>query len=505
MKFLVSRQSFLILLLGSGVLFASSEMRAAAGDEQKASSSFPAAAVGSCSGEDMDFAGFCKQKWGKFREDVLAADILTMRPSHIARIEDALRIAKPTQYGANVLAELEKVRPLKQAAVALALSKEPLAMPLEGPWEKFKNLPFRKGMHPRERVVDQTFPEYPFYDLGYGDMSGRTEQYGALLLPKAPVFHPYYPAGFHDLEYGAPAFTVNVKFPDYNASFVPKALHKHVAAMDPRNIDTFLSVQDMPWKDASMKDAVPMLLRPQGWLDPDAPMTHPQPYVRGFPVEAGLFSWDPHGPILQKDSPVPKQLPLNQQEGELIDEPGISVHNSRGSIQGTFDAILAGQAALKARQAEPGYVETPGDKALGPALEKQLAEQTILLKAQMAHPLTVDEQKVLRTQWWHPDTRDLFGDPTLISSGATLPVKAAGGADFDLRRSHVVFSLTKDKTSGRAAIVKHVLLNFPDQKAFENILTQYSPSSLAQLQVLITDPSLEALFTSPEIPRAFVF
>ena len=83
-----------------------SEMRAA--DDKGATVSVSAAA-GSCSvvGE-MDFAGFCKQKWGKFREDVLAADILTMPPSHIARIEGALRIAKPTAYGTKVLKELEK-------------------------------------------------------------------------------------------------------------------------------------------------------------------------------------------------------------------------------------------------------------------------------------------------------------------------------------------------------------------------------------------------------------
>ena len=109
MKNFFSRQSFLILLLGGSALFAPSEMRAAESDEGRAFPAAAAAAAGPCPEErEMDFAGFCKRRWGKVPAAELVTEILVMPNAHINRIEGALRVAQPTPYGAGVLQELER-------------------------------------------------------------------------------------------------------------------------------------------------------------------------------------------------------------------------------------------------------------------------------------------------------------------------------------------------------------------------------------------------------------
>ncbi len=297
--------------------------------------------------------------------------------------------------------------------------------------KQFELQSFTVGQHSRmtageldnagESIVNMV--EYPFYDLGFDPTTlARTELYASMRLPTVPVFHPYNPAGFHDFGYGTPAFTLNVKFPQYQSSFAPPALHAHVAALPLENIDTFLSVQDMPWQNTSL------LLRPQGWLDPIAPTFSILSYSKNFPVAAGLFSREDGGPVLQKVAEPPHQPnAVNQVPGQLIDESGISVHNSRTSIQG-----------------------------------------------------------------------ELSGDRLLVSSGDTLPVKTAAGGDLDMTKSHVIFSLTKDKQTGRAAVVKHLLLNPDDQKAFEGILREKSPRSLKELGAAVKTPGHPI---SPHIAR----
>ena len=77
---------------------------------------------------EMDFAGFCKHRWGKISADTLAQELFKGSP-HTARIEGALRVAKPTSYGANVLTALDTLRssavaPQHEDAAAAAV--EPL-------------------------------------------------------------------------------------------------------------------------------------------------------------------------------------------------------------------------------------------------------------------------------------------------------------------------------------------------------------------------------------------
>lgn len=152
--------------------------------------------------------------------------------------------------------------------------------------------------------------KFEICDLGYQGLS-RTSQYD-LNLPTAPVFHPYNPTD-PNIEWGytAPAFTLNLKFPCYLTHFAPAALHKHLQGMNPADIDTFLIVQDMPWKN------VLLLLRPQSWLNPHAPFSFVGSYWKQFTIQTGLFSRNPNGPRI-----------TNQQKDALFQTSGIVTHNS---------------------------------------------------------------------------------------------------------------------------------------------------------------------------------
>lgn len=153
--------------------------------------------------------------------------------------------------------------------------------------------------------------EFPAYDLGYRG-SGRSLLYRDLdlLLPKAPILHPYYIRGNHFERYASPSFPLNLKLPRFLHSFVPSPLHRHLESVDPRNIETFLIVQDTPWtRDARLA------LKPQAWLDPDVP-TAQADYWKSFIVQTGLFSRNPNGPLFE-----------NQRAGQLIQESNLSTHS----------------------------------------------------------------------------------------------------------------------------------------------------------------------------------
>lgn len=209
----------------------------------------------------------------------------------------------------------------------------------------FMNRPFdtrnygvRVLVDSRNPAINRTPKDYDYCDIGYGQGRARTDQYQGLALPTAPVLHPYHPAqplvakGFE-----APAFAMNIKLPGLLPDFGPAVLHGHLAGMRPENIDTFIIFQDTPWYDDVRQgpedDALradepelkgyahrPLQLKPQYWLEPNAPNTSPTLYnhtEHTYIVRTGVFS---------------KQYPnvqiRGQQSGGLFEEREISVHNA---------------------------------------------------------------------------------------------------------------------------------------------------------------------------------
>jgi|GEM_PF-3693010 len=172
-----------------------------------------------------------------------------------------------------------------------------------------KSTPFNKRLMERFSLPHYNPAPYLSVDLGC-DFPARSDQY-RLNLPTAPILHPYNPMDASiENAYTAPAYTLNFKLPGYLSYFVPPDLHEQVKNMDLRNIDIFISVQDAPWK------GVPLLLRPQPWLDPHCPFISNVPYNKQFTVLTGLFSFTPDSPKI-----------VGQPQGGLKEEGGIVTHN----------------------------------------------------------------------------------------------------------------------------------------------------------------------------------
>ncbi len=105
---------------------------------------------------------------------------------------------------------------------------------------------------------------------------GRTQQYGALGLPQAPVFHPYHPAG-DDPDAGPAVHArinqgyVSTPFaaeldPAYFANLPQSVVAALVAEnINPANVDINIVEQNMPWTPDTV-----ILFRPHYWTDPAA-------------------------------------------------------------------------------------------------------------------------------------------------------------------------------------------------------------------------------------------
>jgi len=102
--------------------------------------------------------------------------------------------------------------------------------------------------------------------------AGDRGPYGdSMALPRLPVVHPYNPtAEASQVRHGGgvPAFIMTVAFSSEARNHLPRGVRASLvqAGVSVENLEVFLCVQDMPWKN------VPLLLRPQPWLHPDAPV-----------------------------------------------------------------------------------------------------------------------------------------------------------------------------------------------------------------------------------------
>jgi len=137
----------------------------------------------------------------------------------------------------------------------------------------------------------------PVPNIGYSGLLGggpkadypepmRTLQYQDLMLPRAPVLHPYEPYGnnIRDHKAAGPQITFALKLPADFLEALPERLRTRIAqlALDPARVDLFCVVQDQPWTPAT-----PMLFRPHYWAAPDAPNTGI--LNQSFQIRAELF------------------------------------------------------------------------------------------------------------------------------------------------------------------------------------------------------------------------
>ncbi|NTV75051.1 MAG: hypothetical protein HGA66_12700, partial [Holophaga sp.] len=149
-------------------------------------------------------------------------------------------------------------------------------------------------------ILDPTNPGFDLLDF---PAEMRTQQYGVLNFPKAPIFHDYDPfldnvrPGRHTGTF----CTLALKLPQAFMEAVPRTLRDkvHALGLAEDRVDLFCVSQDMPYLD----DAG-YLFRPHYWTDPDAPatVTAPGAYNENRTVEVGLFDAPPafhfqgHGP-----------------------------------------------------------------------------------------------------------------------------------------------------------------------------------------------------------------
>ncbi|OJW53312.1 MAG: hypothetical protein BGO67_01000 [Alphaproteobacteria bacterium 41-28] len=172
---------------------------------------------------------------------------------------------------------------------------------------------------PSIRLNAQTFvdEDYILAHSGYPNGLETTQQYG-FGLPTAPVFHPYDLQHISDvggtlIGYRYPSFSFSAKLPGYTPQFelqAPDDLKRNLAGIRNEDIDVFIIAQDRP-----SSAAVPMLFRPQYWLDPDAPFEEEGNINHDFAIQAGLFSGVPGAPLIH-----------DQPAGGLINQ-NVSVHN----------------------------------------------------------------------------------------------------------------------------------------------------------------------------------
>lgn len=148
--------------------------------------------------------------------------------------------------------------------------------------------------------LDPTNPGFDLLDFPAGM---RTQQYGILNFPKAPIFHNYDPfldnvrPGRHTGTF----CTLALKLPQTFMEAVPRTLRDkvHALGLAEDRVDLFCVSQDMPYLDDAS-----YLFRPHYWTDPDAPATVAAPgaYNESRIVEVGLFDAPPafhfqgHGP-----------------------------------------------------------------------------------------------------------------------------------------------------------------------------------------------------------------
>ncbi|WP_306598454.1 IPT/TIG domain-containing protein [Geothrix sp. 21YS21S-2] len=148
--------------------------------------------------------------------------------------------------------------------------------------------------------LDPTNPGFDLLDFPAGM---RTQQYGILNFPKAPLFHNYDPyldnvrPGRHTGTF----CTLALKLPQAFLEAVPRTLRDkvHALGLAEDRVDLYCVSQDMPYLD----DAG-YLFRPHYWTDPDAPatVTAPGAYNENRTVDVGLFDAAPafhfqgHGP-----------------------------------------------------------------------------------------------------------------------------------------------------------------------------------------------------------------
>jgi len=178
-------------------------------------------------------------------------------------------------------------------------------------------------------VMDPANPGFDLLDFPAGM---RTQQYGILHFPKAPIFHNYDPfldnvrPGRHTGTF----CTLALKLPHAFMEAVPRTLRDkvHALGLAEDRVDLFCVSQDMPYLD----DAG-YLFRPHYWTDPDAPatVTAPGAYNENHIVEVGLFDAPPafhfqgHGP----DDFFPGPVHVHDDGHLVLSSPG-AVMNLEG-------------------------------------------------------------------------------------------------------------------------------------------------------------------------------
>jgi len=124
----------------------------------------------------------------------------------------------------------------------------------------------------------------------------RTRPYSGVSgpLPKAPAFHACRNnEELRDGHLGA-RYLYQLRFPGDFYPAIPSSIQAKVRerGLDPGRVDVLCVVQTLPWQAGA-----PIQLRPQGWIDPEAPAQ--VAHRAEQPVWAGIFEAParPHGPI----------------------------------------------------------------------------------------------------------------------------------------------------------------------------------------------------------------
>ncbi len=203
-------------------------------------------------------------------------------------------------------------------------------------------------------------------------------------LPPVPVVFPYHPVedGNGRIHQGCPTFSLAAKLPSGATGNLPPGVTTLLAqnSIDINNLDVLFCVQNKPWQPD-----VPLLLRPQAWLHPEAP---------------------DHTNDIE---------PLNLQSMVLV---GLS------DIEGGFSQLAVLEVQTHSDEADPRVVYSPNNM---PIRGLQGPEQTESFYSLCINPET---GKAALTLHWLLNDADFMRVDGLVSSGEVHNL-----ADFQLHAS----------------------------------------------------------------------
>lgn len=289
---------------------ASKRQRVSAASRRTRAASRPVRAASKRSGPGKTAQLVAKQQ-EVLRQQVEAARVAAERQ----RVEIARVAAERQRVEAARIAEERVLENIRQQRRAAWDAKAPVRQQFRAAWNAskaaFLATPFENHVVITRHTIANIPVNYECCDLGYAGLPhpARTAQYG-LCLPAATVLHPYH-MDQNTKVYQTAAFLLNVRFPVYNPDFGPQALHRHLVDLNPANIEMFLIIQDMPW-------AGNLQLKPQYWLNPNAPYGDLMDHNEAFQVSVGVFPRQPNGPRIQ-----------GQPKDDLIKNHSVSIHNGR--------------------------------------------------------------------------------------------------------------------------------------------------------------------------------